>query len=171
MTKPLKTFTLLSIAAILLLGSCSSKFGSREEAKNAAINYERESKEVIVSTLPSLDEVRRETKKRQTELARECRKQEQKLNASQPTDEIAIAYYNLDNAEWKAKCLPSPEDEFSLELEDIDELTKVERKQPIVCNEEKETNQFVCKKWRTNKEEMNGGDWLWMKPNYSYFRY
>ena len=39
------------------------------------------------------------------------------------------------------------------------------------CEEEMETNQFICEEKRTGKDEMTSNEWAKLKTHYTYFRY
>ena len=186
MTKLTKSITIISIATTLLLGSCSSKFGSREEAKNAAINYRgKEGKTVVVSYKASADKIRWETQDRQQKINSACDRNRQGMNAQEPVKpkrfytqkqrqdynkaRIAFTYKEQSRAFFLENCSPIPR--IVLGKKEIEKLTRFEKEQTIECNEEKETKQFVCKKWRTDKTKMDSDEWFSLKPNYSYFRY
>lgn len=181
----IKAITLLSVATTLLLTSCTSKFGSREEAQIASNNYLTDYKKVVVIIKPSDELIWKSTKDKQNDLSRVCSgkrdvmlmkepiKPERFYTRNQRDDyNRALRRYSQSagaKAFYDENCWFVP----SLELtkEERDNLTTAELKITKTCKEEKTTNQFVCKEWRTNKTTMNKEEWDNIKPNYSYFRY
>ena len=187
MTNPVKTITILSVATTLLLTSCSSKFGSREEARIAATTYRgKECKDVVVSYPAYPHQIKWETEARQESLENECARDRKGMGVKEPVKphpilgtpkqkrdynsaSIAYSYSQLSKSFVEQNC--SPIKKIVLSKEEIEALTKLKKEQTIECNEEKETKQFVCKEWKTDETKMERDEWFSLKPNYSYFRY
>ena len=149
MTNPVKTITLLSVATTLLLASCSSKFNSREEASNAADDYElKENKEVVVVYKATDEEVKEEEKKRHDYLKRQCRNKRNKMDAKEPIKKRFFtgqeqriynrALINYRSAAYSRRFVEqncSPIKLVAMSKEDIEELTKLREWDTVDCND------------------------------------
>jgi len=139
---PNKVFTLL-ITSSVLIGCSSTTYGSRQEAKIAADNWESEGKEVrVIFSIPTEEEYQ----KANEELRR------------QPCDEddtFVCGSQQLIRSIW-----------FEMERKERQPLLKTRG-----CSEEKETNQFVCRSKDYDIDEVSGGDWKKRDFTYRYFRY
>ncbi len=172
MTNPIKLITTCSVAASVLLSSCSTKFKSKVEAENAKDEFLWNGKEVVVITTPTDREIEDAKKDARIKRARECKRAEEKLNSAinhpygkgKIANTIAIAYARQEVAE---KCSLNPNaDEINKET-----LTRRVTKNTRKCFDEFETRQFVCETSKTNKDEMTWEEWLELKTYYTYFRY
>ena len=141
-----KVFTLL-IASSVLIGCSSTTYGSRQEAKFATDNWEREGKEVRVIFPNPTEE---EYQKANEELRREpCDQDDENLVG------LDCGSATLDRHIW-----------FALERDKRRPLVKTRG-----CVEERETNQFVCRSKDYNTDEVSGEDWKKRDFTYHYFRY
>ena len=170
MKNPIKLLTLFSIATIVLLSSCSSKFGSRKEARLAAKDYEEGGKSVLVLDEPSDEDYEMAMRDAQSDLNYKCAVERAKLLPQHAKDNYLIRGERW-NAHLKAKdfvtrrCTPP---KVSVSRGGMTERLNLYTRR---CEEETSTNQFVCEERRTGKKEMTMDEWSNLKTHYTYFRY
>jgi hypothetical protein len=138
-----KVFTLL-ITSSVLIGCSSTTYGSRQEAKIAADNWESEGKEVrVIFSIPTEEEYQKAN-------------EELKRQPCDQDDEVFVCGSStLIRHIW-----------FAQEKDKRQPLVQTRG-----CVEEKETNQFVCRSKDHNTDEVSGEDWKKGDFTYRYFRY
>ena len=175
-TNPIKLLTLCKVATIVLLSSCSSKFGSKREAENVKLEFLSGGKEVVVVRTPTDEDYEREMRRAQNQLEDECRRERTKIMRDKPDFTTGSLRQNTNNRiDWAYSQLSKAFVEQSCNSPvasvDRDAMVRRDEWKTRKCFDEFETKHFVCEERRTNKDEMSSYEWAKLKTHYTYFRY
>ena len=157
------------VAAVALLASCSLKFGSREEARNAQLEFLEGSKKIVVINVPTDEEVETKVFFWMLERKTSCREAKRRLAVGEAREATygPLQFYVPGDSEFvEMSCPPKAPTSFTKEG-----LTEREIVNTRDCNHEKETRSYVCKEWKFFGNEIIKDKWTELKPAYSYFRY
>ena len=172
MTKSIKLLTLCLVVTGVLLSSCSSKFGSRKEARLAATDYEEGGRSVLVIDKPTDEDYEMEQRRALRELEAKCANQRALLLPHHYQSTITNYpqrerwNYHLEAKEFVTSFCSPPKVSVDRDL-----MTERRNLYTRGCEEETSTNQFVCEERRTGKKQMTQDEWSELKTHYTYFRY
>ena len=145
---------------MIMLSSCSSKYGSKEEAYNAQREFINNGKQVVIIDAPTDIEVQKERTRIAAVRKFSC------PAVKQIIDDGVTYKLQEKRAYIENECYEGAPIKASKET-----MTKREVLNTRDCFFEEETSQFVCKEWKISSDEMAKEKWLEVKPVYSYFRY
>ena len=168
MTKQIKAITIASVATIVLLSSCSNKFGSKEEARLAQLEFLEGAREFAVVDVPTDAEVEEKIYNAKVWRKVTCRTAKEHLRTGKDPSGKPIDPYYLRRTRVSVQkdCYPGAPLGVSKES-----LTKRDTKRTRICNYEEETRSYVCKEWKVKGDEIMKDKWLDLKPTYTYFRF
>ena len=148
----------------------------------AATDYERDGKNVLVIYTPTDEDYERRIKVAQRELESECILKKSSITIKEdpfwnlPRGVKDSPYGRQQVRKWNQQsdarafvesfCNPIVE-----VIIDRDAMVRRDNRYTRRCEEERETNQFICEERRTGKNEMTTDQWAKLKTYYTYFRY
>ena len=142
----------------------------------AATDYERGGKNVLVIYTPTDEDYEREMIRAQNQLEDECRRERTKIMRDKPDFTTGSRRQNNNNrVDWaysqQSKAFVESFCNQPVVSIDRDAMVRRDNRYTRRCEEERETNQFICEERRTGKNKMTTDEWAKLKTHFTYFRY